>query len=150
MNRRRLALPVGLGLVVTPLSGCMSVPTRPVESDGTYCHRIGKSFRQKLTCTALPVPSDAVEADAKRFEPAPAAGTLYIVRRRWGDTANRMPVSIGDRPAVLTIPDSVVRVRLRPGNHEVAIEWEAKRQVKTVGVRAGEVLFVEVEGSVWA
>lgn len=150
MNRRRLALSVGAGATATLLSACMSVPARPVEADGTYCHRIGKSYRQKRTCTALPVPSDATEAGAKRFEPASDAATLYIVRRRWGDTANRVPVSLDDRPAFLTIPDSVVRVRLKPGNHQVAIEWEAQRQVRIVSVGVGEVLFVEVEGSVWA
>ncbi len=150
MIRRRFVLSVGLGLTATLLSGCRSLSARPVVADGTYCHRIGKSYRQKRTCTALAVPFDATEADAKRFEPASDAGTLYIVRRRWGDTANRVPVPLDDRPALLTIPDSVVRVRLRPGDHQVAIEWEAKHQIKTVSMRAGEVLFVEVEGGVWA
>lgn len=121
-----------------------------VEADGTYCHRIGKSYRQKRTCTALPVPSDAAEADAKRFEPVSDSGTLYIVRRRWGDTADRVPVSVDDRPTLLTIPDSVVRVQLGAGSHQMVIEWEGKRQVKTVNVGAGEIVFVEVEGSVWA
>ena len=128
----------------------MTPPARRVETDGTYCYRIGKSYRQKLTCTAVPVPPDAVEASAKRFEPSPGAAMLYIVRRRWGDTANRVPVSIDDRPLVVTIPDSLVRVRLKPGNHQAALDWEGKRQVKSFTVAAGEVLFVEVDGSVWA
>lgn len=107
---------VFLGTVATLLSGCLTVPARLVESDGTYCYRIGKRYRQKLTCTVLPVPSDAVKADAKRFEPTPDAATVYIVRRRWGDTANRVPLFIDAQPAVSTIPYSMVRVRMRPGN----------------------------------
>ncbi|WP_428420465.1 hypothetical protein [Methylibium sp.] len=150
MNFRRFASLVFLGAIATLSSGCATSPARPVEADGTYCHRVGKTYRQTLTCTALPVPSAAVEADAKRFEATPEAGMLYIVRRRWGDMANRVPVFVDDQPAVLTIPYSVVRVRLRPGNHQVVIEWEAKRHVTYVNARAGEVLFVEVEGSVWA
>jgi hypothetical protein len=128
----------------------MTAPVRPVEVDGTYCYRIGKSYRKKLTCTAVPVPSEAVEASAKRFEPSPEAATLYVVRRRWGDTANRVPVSVDDRPPVLTIPDSLVRVRLKPGRHQVVLDWDGRRQVKSLTVAAGDVLFVEVDGSVWA
>lgn len=150
MNLRRFAALVFFGAMAALLSGCATPPARPVEADGTYCFRIGKSYRPKLTCTALPVPSDVIEADAKRFESTPDAGTLYIVRRRWSDKANRVPVFVDDQPAVLTIPDSMVRVRLRPGNHQVVIEWEAKRYVKSVNARAGEVLFVEVDGSVWS
>ena len=103
-----------------------------------------------MTCTALPVPSDAVEADAKQFEPAPDAATVYIVRRRWNDTANRVPVFIDDQPAVTTIPDSLVRVRLRPGRHRMVVEWGTERHVKSVDALAGEILFVEIDGSVWA
>ena len=94
--------------------------------------------------------SDAVEADAKQFEPTPDAATVYIVRRRWGDTANRVPVFIDEQPAVSTIPDSMVRVRLLPGSHQVVIEWQGERHVKSVNARAGEVVFVEVDGSVWS
>ena len=150
MSLGRFASLVALCATATLLSGCATPPARPVEADGTYCFRIGKTYRQKLTCTALPVPSAAIEADSRRFESTPDAGTQYIVRRRWGDTANRVPVFVDDQPAVVTIPDSMVRVRLRPGSHQVAIEWDAARSVLPVFARAGEVLFVEVEGSVWS
>ena len=148
MSIRSFAGLVASGAVATLLSGCATAPARHVEPDGTYCFRTGKSYRPKVTCTVLPVPSDAIEADAKRFEPTPDAATVYIVRRRWGDMANR--VLIDDQPAVSTIPYSMVRVRLRPGNHQVVIEWEGKRHVKVVNARAGEVLFVEIDGSVWS
>lgn len=150
MSVRSFALLVASGAVATLLSGCATAPARPVESDGTYCYRIGKSNRHHLTCTVLPIPSDAVEVDAKRFEPTPGAATVYIVRRRWGDTANRVPVFIDEQPGMSTIPNSMVRVRLRPGSHQVVIEWEGQRHVKFVDARAGDVLFVEVDGSVWS
>ena len=150
MSCRRFAALASLATIVILASACTTPPARPTEADGTYCHRIGKSYRQKLTCTALPVPTGAVETDAKRFDSTADAGTLYIVRRRWGDTANRVPVLIDDRPAVLTIPDSMARVRLRPGEHQVVIEWEGSRHVMSVKARAGEVMFIEVVGSVWS
>lgn len=127
----RLTAFVSAGTVVILLSGCITPPARPVEADGTYCHRIGKSYRLKRTCTAMPVPSEAVEAGAKRFEPSPEATMLYIVRRRWGDTANRVPVAVDDRTPVLTIPDSLVRVRLQPGSHRVALDWEGRQQANS-------------------
>lgn len=128
----------------------MTPPARPVEADGTYCYRIGKTYRQKLTCTAVPVPSEAVEASAKRFEPSPGTAALYVVRSRWSDTTNRVPVSVDDRTPVMTIPASLVRIRLQPGNHQIALDWEGQRQAKSFTVAAGEVLFVEIDGSVWA
>ena len=150
MRCGRLAVFVSAGMVAALLSGCTTPPTRPVEADGTYCHRIGKSYRQKLTCTAAQAPSEATETSAKRFERSPGAAMLYIVRRRWDDTSNRVPVSVDDRQPVLTIPISPVRVRLQPGNHQVAIEWEGRRHIRSFAVAAGEVMFVEVDGSVWA
>lgn len=101
MRFNRFAANILTGTVPILVSGCMTPPARPVEADGTYCHRIGKSYRQKLTWTTTQVPSEAVEAGAKRFEPSRGAAMLYIVRRRWGDTANRVPVSVDDQPAVL-------------------------------------------------
>jgi hypothetical protein len=69
---QRRTLLIGLAAVgLVPLSGCMTKPLRPVNADGTYCYRIGKSYRPKLTCTPTAVPTDAAEADAKRFEADP-------------------------------------------------------------------------------
>ncbi len=59
-----------------PRAACMTKPLRPVNADGTYCHRIGQSYRPKLSCTPAAVPTDAVEAEAKRFEADPASLTV--------------------------------------------------------------------------
>jgi hypothetical protein len=46
---QRRTLLLGLAMVgLAPLSGCMTKPIRPVNADGTYCYRIGKSYRPKL------------------------------------------------------------------------------------------------------
>ena len=58
---QRRTLLIGLAAVgLVPLAGCMTKPLRPVNADGTYCYRIGKSYRSKLTCTPTAVPTDAV------------------------------------------------------------------------------------------
>ena len=58
---QRRTLLIGLAAVgLVPLAGCMTNPLRPANADGTYCYRIGKSYRSKLTCTPTAVPTDAV------------------------------------------------------------------------------------------
>ena len=86
---QRRTLLVSLAVIgLAPLAGCMTKPLRSVNADGTYCHRIGKSYRPKLTCTPTAVPTDAVEAEAKRFAASADRFTVYVVRKRWADAAN--------------------------------------------------------------
>lgn len=149
ISNRPSVLPV-MGAIALLLTGCVTAPSRPVEANGTYCHRVGKVSRQKLTCTLDAVPSDAVEARAKQLKAVPEAATVYVVRRGWADGPNKVPVSIDGRRPVLTIPDSLMRVRLSPGEHQLTLEWAGKRIVKAFTSRVGEVTFFELEARVWA
>lgn len=139
-----------LGFGLLPLVGCMTKPLQPVRADGTYCHKIGKSYRQKLTCTTEAVPSNDVEALAKRFEPNADALTVYVLRKRWGDARNLVVASIDGRRQVTTIPESLVRIRLKPGEHRLALSWDGSSSDFVVAGAAGEVRFVELVGSVWS
>jgi hypothetical protein len=139
-----------VGAATLVLSACTTQPTRPTQADGSYCHRIGKSYMPKLTCTTGRVPSDAVEQRAKQFEPTPGAITLYVVRNRWSDAVNKVPVVVDGRSPVVTIPQSVLRLRLAPGEHQITTEWDGKRFSKTITGQAGDVVFVELAGSVWS
>jgi hypothetical protein len=136
--------------VAVALGGCAAASTRSVQPDGVYCYRIGKSYRPQLTCTNGAVPSDAVEAEAKRFAAEPGVATLYLVRNRWADTRNVLHVQVGHDRQVDTIPRSLVRVRLPPGSHRLSFDWQGQDQVQTVALRAGEVRFLEINGSLWA
>ncbi len=148
-HRRRLLL--GLAVVgLAPLAGCMTKPLRSVNADGTYCHRIGKSYRPTLTCTPTAVPTDAVEAEAKRFEADPAALTVYVLRSRWGDASVVVPVAIDGAASAATIPVSLVRLRLKPGAHRVSAQWEGRSIDMSVEGRAGDLRVVELIGSGWA
>lgn len=150
MKPARLRSLSSAGGIALLLTGCLTIPPRPVEEDGTYCHRVGKVSRQKLTCTVDLVPPASVEAGAKLFVAVPDAATLYILRSGRADGPNRVPVSIdGGRPTV-TIPVSLMRVRLPPGEHELALDWEGKRVLRTINSRAGAVNFIEIDASVWA
>lgn len=137
-----------VGLAAVLLAACASAP-RVTEPDGTYCFRIGKTNRVWRTCTTTPIPDQAAEADAKRFEALPGAVTLYIVRRRWADSSYQVPVDVDGRHRVVTIPASFVRVRLTPGTHTLSLKWKDQMDTVALSVRAGEVVFVDMEGAAW-
>jgi len=147
-RRRALLFAVGGSAFLT--AGCMTKPMRPANADGTYCFRIGKSYRPKLTCTPSAIPSESIEADARRFEPAPGKLTVYLVRKRWGDAKNVVRVSNDGASSVDTVPESFARWRLPAGSHRLAVTWPEGSAALDITGAAGEVVFVEVIGSVWA
>lgn len=149
IKRRTLTLVLG-GIALVQLAGCMTKPLQPVRDDGTYCFRIGRSYRPTLTCTTQPVPSTTADLEAKRFEPDPSALTVYLVRHRWGDVRNQVLVTVDEGTSVLTVPESFIRLRLPPGSHRVALTWEGKTATQEVDGKAGEVRFIQLAGSVWS
>ncbi len=150
MSSHRRLLTVGLTLVaVVTFAGCTTKPIRAVNSDGTYCHRIGKSYRPKLTCTPAPVPTAAVEAEAKRFEADPASLTVFVLRRSWGDPSVALAIDVDGSARAYTIPDSLVRLRLSPTQHRLSMQWEGHKSDISVKGEAGQVQFVELVGSGW-
>jgi hypothetical protein len=150
LPRRRTLLVVLAVVGLAPLAGCMTKPLRSVNTDGTYCHRIGKSYRPKLTCTPAAVPTDAIEAEAKRFDADPAALTVYVLRSSWGDASVVVPVTVDGSASAATIPVSLVRLRLKPGAHRVTAQWEGRSVDINVEGRAGDLRVVELVGSGWA
>jgi hypothetical protein len=141
-----------LGVVVVASlfgAGCTNKPLRPVNADGTYCFSIGDSLRRKLTCTPTPIPSLAVEEEAKRFEPAPDRLTVYVIRKRWGDASNQVRLSVDGGAPFVTVPSSFARLRLRPGGHQLTATWDDGTAAMAVTGQRGDVQFVELIGSVW-
>ena len=147
-RRRTLLFAAGSSALLS--TGCMTKPLRPANADGTYCFGVGKSYRPTLTCTPTPIPSEAVEAAAKRFEPTPGKLTVYLVRKRWGDAQNVVRVSADGAAAVDTVPESFARWRLPAGSHRLAVTWAEGSAGLEISGAAGEVVFVEVIGTVWA
>ncbi len=148
-NTRTLALGA-LATVMVFLAGCMTKPIRPVNADGTYCYRIGKSYRPKLTCTPEPIPPATVEEDAKRFNGMAGALTVYVLRRSWGDASVVVPVKVDGATGAATIPESLVRLRLTPGKHTLSTTWDGRGADITVEGLPGDVQIVELKGTGWA
>lgn len=149
LNRRTL-LVTALGGTALLTTGCMTKPLRPANPDGTYCFRIGRSYRPRLTCTSAPIPNAQVEAEVKRFEADPGRLTIYLVRKRWGDTQNVVRVASESGIAVDTVPESFARWKLPAGRHALTAVWPEGKASLDVSGQAGDVVFVEVIGSVWA
>jgi hypothetical protein len=77
---------------------------------------------------AHPIPPESVEVEAKRFEPTPGLLTVYVVRKRWGDTVNPVQLRVDGGPhPVVTTPESFVRLRMRPGPHTFRCHVERGR-----------------------
>ncbi len=128
------------------LAGCAHRWEQPVRADGSYCFVIGKAHHS--TCTMQPVPTAEADAAAKRFQPDKEALIVYVVRNRWADAVNRVPVSVDAGSALMTVPESMMRVRLTPGRHQLALSWEGNSTTQTVEGQAGEVRFVQLVGFV--
>lgn len=147
-DRRRLLLALGGSALLS--AGCMTKPLRPANADGTYCFRTGKSYRPVLTCTTAPIPATATEAEAKAFTGTPERLTVFVIRKRWGDTANVLRLEAPGASSIDLVPETFARWRLAPGRHELTLKWPEGLATLTVDGAAGEVMFVEVVGSVWA
>ena len=148
-TKRRTAL-LGLAGFALLGAGCMTKPLRSANADGTYCYRIGKSYRPKLTCTPGAIPSEQAEAQAREFGGTPDRLTVYVVRKRWGDTGYMIPVAAEGAARVDTVPESFARLRLAPGQHVLKATWPEGTASLDISGKAGEVLVVEVIGQIWA
>ncbi|MCW5663724.1 MAG: hypothetical protein KIT35_07810 [Piscinibacter sp.] len=127
------------------LTGCASAPEPRTTDSRTYCMSTPRTRR--TICTPEPVPSAAVEADAKRFEATPGALTVYVVRSAWVDAVRPLTVSVDGDSQIGTLPRSLIRLRLAPGTHQLAFEWNERVHGFAVYGEAGELRIVELAGS---
>lgn len=150
MSNRRVIVLGLLGLSATALPGCMTKPQQPVRADGTYCYAYGRAYRQRFTCTTDAVPAAQVEAEAKRFQPDPSALTIYVIRRRWLDSRDAVALTVDNHAPITTLPESFVRIRVRPGAHQLGVAWDDRTAGARVDGSAGDVRYVELAGTQWA
>ena len=129
------------------MSGCAERPLKP--PDDRYCFRVKTKTGSKPTCTPAAVPDLAADAQAKKFEPVPGSLVVYLVRRRWGDVVNVVNVGVDGGALGATTPASFVRLILTPGSHRLGYEWKKGKGDLELRGDAGQVLFVELIGSLW-
>lgn len=147
MNPSRLH-PIALIAAIAALAGCATPPPPDPAAEVPHCYKTNKG--RVIACTSAPVPSLNADAEAKRFAPDPNALTVYVVRRNWGDGRNFVKVQADNGPTVETLPETMVRMKFKPGTHTIAFEFEDKRQSTTISGKAGDVRFVRIDGMVWS
>lgn len=145
INRLYLIVSLAVGVL---LAGCATPPPPDPAAELPHCYKTNKG--RVIACTKAPAPSLNSDAEAKRFAPDPSALTVYVVRRNWSDGRNFVKVQVDDGPSVETLPDTMVRAKLKPGLHTIAFEFEGERKTTTVEGQAGEVRFVRIDGVVWS
>lgn len=153
MNARRrntgIAWVCATAMSATTLLAACATPTPPAQAEALgHCTKNRKG--QAIACTRTPAPSPDEDAAAKRFLPDPSALTVYVVRRNWADAIRVVPVQAGSGPAVDTLPDTMIRMRLAPGRHDISFLSDGVRQVTTVEGRGGDLRFLRIEGVNWA
>ena len=84
------------------------------DDSRTYCLKNSKTRRK--VCTPERVPSAETEALAKQFSSTPGALTVYLVRYSWMDSVRPLRLTLDDSTHVVTLPKSLVWMRLKPLN----------------------------------
>jgi len=149
VSHRRVIVLGAVGATALLLAGCANKPLRAANADGTYCFRVNSKSRHR-TCTPEPVPGAAVDAQAKGFQVDAAALTVYVVRKRWADAINVIDLAIDGRRVASTVPHSFVRLELEPGSHRIAALWQGEPVERLISGAGGDLIFVELVGSVWS
>lgn len=147
MVARRI-LTIGMGAaILLALAGCTSLGPTPVRKDGRYCYPTGSRTRSRRTCTSGMVPSAAVEEDARRLIADSEALTVLVSRLSLGDTHRVIEVMADDRAVAATVPASLIRLRMDPGLHTLAVTWDSQRSEALVEGSTGEVRAMELVGT---
>ena len=145
---RRLCVILTSALVASLLAGCATPTGADPSAEAPYCYKARKG--RVIACTRVPAPSLNADAQAKRFTPDPNALTVYVVRRNWGDGGRFVKISADNEMAAETLPNTMVRFKLKPGTHTFTLDFEGERQVATVDGKAGDLRFLRIDGTVWA
>ena len=66
------------------------------------------------------------------------------------DDFNRIDLRVDGVAPVTAVPESLVRLRLAPGHHRLALSCNGIDVTTVLEGRAGEVRFVEIVGADWA
>ena len=148
MKALRLTLLSSAAVALTLLAGCATPPAPDLKAEVPYCHRNNKGRIQ--LCMKGNAPSLERDAEAKRFESSPKLLTVYVVRQSWGESGHALDISLNGQRTFETVPESMLRLRLPPGEHRLEFTYEGKTYTTTVRGAAGQVVFAGVSGTDWA
>ncbi len=148
MTVRSLTLVGVTSLALVLLAGCATPAAPDLKAEAPYCHRNNKGRVQ--LCTKGNAPSLERDAEAKRFEPSPDLLTVYVVRQAWGEAGHPLDVSLNGQRSFETVPESMLRLRLKPGEHKLEFQHDGRTYSTVVRGTAGQVVFAGIAGTDWA
>ena len=94
------------------------------------------------TAACTPLPPSPADLQAKRFEPLPDKGVVYLFRNHpdfWDDGA---PIMVDGNMQGTTYPGTYMRFELDPGVHQIT-GFAGDAGTISVEARPGEIRFVE-------
>lgn len=125
------------------LVGCAT----PVDqlAEKPYCH---KDRGMHAFCTKEVAPSRKSDAESKQFASVPDALTVYVVRY-WGDGHHPMEISVNGGAVMETVPDSMIRLRVKAGEHQISFKVGGRSFDRKISGVAGDVRLMGISGTDW-
>jgi hypothetical protein len=126
---------------VLGIAGCATPVDRMAEKP--YCH---SHSGRNAYCTKDPAPSIAKDDEAKSFASVPEALTVYVLRYR-DDGHHQLDISVDGGAAMETVPNSMIRLRLKEGTHQITFNVGGKTFDRTISGTKGEVRLLGITGT---
>lgn len=125
------------------LVGCATTVDQLVEKP--YCHT---DRGRNAYCTKDNAPSLKRDEESKQFSSVPDALTVYIVRY-WGDGHHPLEIVFDESVLMDTVPDSMIRLRVKAGDHRVSFKVGGKSFDRSISGMEGDVLMLGISGTDW-
>lgn len=141
------------GLAIVLLSSCASTTQEHAANDQSQParHCVLDNRGRVRVCTTQPVPSMQADEEAKRGAGDSSSLTVYVVRHSWGDSRELLRLSVDADPAgIETTPNSLLRMRLAPGEHRLSFDHANQLRTTQVSGAAGEVRFLWIRREPWS
>ncbi len=133
-----------LSAAILALAGCATPVDRYAEKP--YCHT---DRGRNAYCTKENAPSLSKDEESKLFSSDPGALIVYVVRY-WGDGHHPLDISIDGAMSMETVPNSMIRLRLKPGSHRISFAVAGKSYDRIINGSAGDVKLLGVTGTDWS
>ena len=140
MGKKNIAV---LACIIT-LVGCAT----PIDqlAEKPYCHT---DRGRNAFCTKESTPSLKRDEESKKFDSVPEALTVYVVRY-WGDGHHPLEISFDGGASMETVPNSMIRLRVKAGSHQISFSVGGKTFNRTISGLAGEVRLLGITGTDWS
>ncbi|MBA4342290.1 MAG: hypothetical protein C0423_09070 [Methylibium sp.] len=85
---------------------------------------------------------------AQALQGQPEKLTVYVLRNNWADPVLPAEVALEGRAAFPTLPRTMLRLSLPPGDHSISVHWASGSSSHRVAGQAGDVRVLRLTG--WA